>query len=144
MSVHQHLHISAFSTWVGCFRMTKLCWVSILYFRLTPISLVLVITLASTRPIRFRPFVAISKHQLQSISASRIWPSLLWIELKLPVSSSNSPISTIMHLSIRPYALPGQGDGMKKKKRRGRSGELQCLRNIYRVNLADGQIPFLI
>ena len=33
-----------------------------------------------------------------------------------------------MHLSIRPYAIPGQGDSMKKKKRRGRSGELCGLR----------------
>jgi hypothetical protein len=41
--------------------------------------------------------------------------------LKLPISSSTSPLSTIMHLSIRPYASPGLGDGVKKKKRRGRS-----------------------
>jgi hypothetical protein len=44
--------------------------------------------------------------------------------LKLPVSSSTSPLATIMHLSIRPYALPGQADGVKKKKRRGRSDTL--------------------
>uniref|UniRef100_A0A8H7XLS1 Ubiquitin-like domain-containing protein n=1 Tax=Psilocybe cubensis TaxID=181762 RepID=A0A8H7XLS1_PSICU len=53
--------------------------------------------------------------------------------LKLPTytpqqpSSSSSPsaaapIPTIMHLSIRPYAPPNDGDGLKKKKRRGQDG----------------------
>ncbi|KAF8799771.1 hypothetical protein BYT27DRAFT_7119759 [Phlegmacium glaucopus] len=39
-----------------------------------------------------------------------------------PGPSSSGPVPTIMHLSIRPYAPPGEGDGLKKKKRRGANG----------------------
>ncbi|PFH47967.1 hypothetical protein AMATHDRAFT_66410 [Amanita thiersii Skay4041] len=38
-------------------------------------------------------------------------------KLKLPTSHQQSPQATIIHLSIRPYAPPGEGDGIKKKRR---------------------------
>ncbi|CAA7268313.1 unnamed protein product [Cyclocybe aegerita] len=36
-----------------------------------------------------------------------------------PSSAGAGPTPTIMHLSIRPYAPPGEGDTIKKKRRRG-------------------------
>lgn len=51
--------------------------------------------------------------------------------LKLPMHipqpptspSSSGPITTIMHLSIRPTAPAGEGDGLKKRKKRGINGD---------------------
>ncbi|KAF8624329.1 hypothetical protein AX17_007157 [Amanita inopinata Kibby_2008] len=38
-------------------------------------------------------------------------------KLKLPISHPHDPQPTIIHLSIRPYALAGENDGFKKKRR---------------------------
>jgi len=54
------------------------------------------------------------------------------IGLKLPMftptSSSSSPIPTIMHLSIRPFLPPSEGD-LKKKKKRNLNGDFTGTNN---------------
>ena len=127
MSVHLHLRTFAYFIWENCFRMMKPCQVG----RRNFFNFFFYVWKVSVRCMVFYRLLILCLSNLLNRAFYLPRGPGIWfvffcskLDLKLPVSSANSPVATIMHLSIRPYALPGQGDSMKKKKRRGRSGEL--------------------